>query len=222
MAGAGARDRGQAFPIYIVVVTGLLFAALAFVVVGMAGATRSEAQGAADAAALAAAKEARDNVFEGLDLLALTPDGWERFLRGERLDGEDACAEAVAFASLNDAVATCSLRLPEVSVSVTTKGTVGDSVIPGTENVHGHATAKAVIEPRCRLISAPDPVPTPPVTPTPSSTPSPTSPPGGGDGGTSPSVDIRCKGGSTITLDPAHPGTLTKLARKLFSVRLAD
>uniref|UniRef100_A0AAU2JUG2 Pilus assembly protein TadG-related protein n=1 Tax=Streptomyces sp. NBC_00049 TaxID=2903617 RepID=A0AAU2JUG2_9ACTN len=212
MHGAAERDRGQTFPFYIVMIMLLLFAAFAFVAVGMAGATRSEAQGAADAAALAAAREVRDNAFGGVDFLALTSDDWNRILLGRRLDEEGACAKGVAFASLNDAEATCQVMLPEVSVSVTTNGTVGDSVIPGTESMHARATAKAVIEPRCWLISGPTPTPAPSPTPT----------PGDDATGTPPSVDIRCKGGATVTVDPTHPGTLTTLARKLFGVRLAD
>lgn len=55
-------DAGQAFPIYVVMVAGLLFLAFAFFAVGKASATRNEAQGAADAAALAAAQDARDTL----------------------------------------------------------------------------------------------------------------------------------------------------------------
>lgn len=100
-------DRGQAFPVYIVAVAGLLFVALAFVVVGMAGNIRSEAQGAADAAALAAAREARDEVFGGLDLADLKPSDWEKILRGKSFDSVGACGKASSFADLNDATATC-------------------------------------------------------------------------------------------------------------------
>ncbi|MEK8172388.1 hypothetical protein NKH77_33525 [Streptomyces sp. M19] len=39
-----AQDAGQAFPIYITAVAGLLFLALAFFAVGQAGATRAEAR----------------------------------------------------------------------------------------------------------------------------------------------------------------------------------
>ncbi|WP_328961889.1 pilus assembly protein TadG-related protein [Streptomyces virginiae] len=215
MAGARARDEGQTFPIYVVAVAGLLFAAFAFVVVGMAGATRSDAQGAADAAALAAAQEARDNAFEGINPLTLTQGDWEEILTGDRLIELGACSKAHGYAAMNSATATCEANIPEFAVSVTTNGTVGDSVIPGSEAVHGKAEAKAVIEPRCTLKSAPSPSPSP--------TPSPSAPPGGGGGaGTSPSVEFRCKGGVAITLDPTKPGSLTQLARKLFSVRLAD
>ncbi|PWK67771.1 putative Flp pilus-assembly TadE/G-like protein [Streptomyces sp. CG 926] len=220
MGAARSRDEGQAFPIYVVAVTGLLFAAFAFVVVGMAGATRSDAQGAADAAVLAAAREVRDNAFDGINLLTLTQDDWEQIVTGDRLVGAGACAKADVFAGTNDATAVmCQANLPEFKVSVRTNGTVGDSVIPGSEGVHGTAEAKAVIEPRCSLKPAPSPSPSA----SPSPSPSPSVPPGGGGGaGTPPSVGFRCKGGATFTFDPTKPGSLTQLARKLFSVRLAD
>ncbi|MGW5395522.1 pilus assembly protein TadG-related protein [Streptomyces sp. NPDC003952] len=200
MIVVGARDRGQVLPFYAAMMACLLFAALAFVVVGMAGATRSDAQGAADAAALAAAQEVRDNAFRGWNLLTLTPEAWEEIIRGRRFDTEGACSAANAFAGTNDATAECDFDVPEFTVTVTTNDAVGDSVIPGTENVHGHATATAVIEPRCSL--------------QPASTPPP--PEGGGP------VDIECMDGSVIIVNPSDPGSLYKLARKLFVVRLTD
>ncbi|MCY0925895.1 pilus assembly protein TadG-related protein [Streptomyces sp. H27-H1] len=206
MIAAGSRDRGQVFPFYIAMVACLLFAALAFVVVGMAGATRSDAQGAADAAALAAARETRDHVLVGRDLLTLTPEQWGEILRGIRFDGGEPCAKAQAFAASNEATAECDFDIPEFTVTVTTNGTVGESVIPGSETMQGHATATALIEPRCSL--------------QPAATPSPT-PPEGGDAVPVP-VGIQCRDGSVITMDPSNPGSLSKLARKLFSVRLAD
>ncbi|MFD9267604.1 pilus assembly protein TadG-related protein [Streptomyces goshikiensis] len=218
MGAAGARDQGQAFPIYIVVVTGLLFAALAFFVVGMAGDTRSDAQGAADAAALAAAREARDTVFVGGDLLALTSADWERILGGDRFELTGACAKAAAFAASNGATAQCEPHLPKFTVAVTTVDTVGKSVVPGSENVHGKATATAVIEPRCTLVSGLPPSPTPEPTPTGTASPSPSP-----SGTPKPSVvSLRCKGGTSVDVDPSKPGPLTQLARKLFSVRLTD
>ncbi|MFE2168584.1 pilus assembly protein TadG-related protein [Streptomyces sp. NPDC059447] len=211
MTARRSGDRGQAFPIYIVVVAGLLFAALAFFVVGMAGATRSDAQGAADAAALAAAREARDSIFLGLDLVDLKPADWEKIANGDMLKVKGACAKAVEFAALNDATAECEPALPTVTVRVTTNDAVGSSVVPGSGAMHGKATAGAVIEPRCSLRSAPTPTPTPTATPAPSATPSP------GQG----SVTFLCNG-KLVTLDPANPGSLSKLARELFRVRLAD
>ena len=52
-------DAGQAFPIYITVVGGLLFLALAYFAVGQATVNRGGAQTAADAASLAAAQYVR-------------------------------------------------------------------------------------------------------------------------------------------------------------------
>ncbi|MEU6311206.1 pilus assembly protein TadG-related protein [Streptomyces sp. NPDC047014] len=218
-----SRDQGQAFPVYVVVLTGLLFAAFAFLVIGMGGAKRSDAQGAADAAALAAAQEARDSVFEGVDLLGLARGDWEDILRGDRLNTSGACGKGLAFASMNDAQATCEEALPEFRVSVVTNGTVGNSVIPGTEGVHANARATAVIEPRCTLQSMPSPTPSPSASPSPSpSYPSSPSASPSPETGMPASIGIRCKGGDVLTLDPKRPGSLTKLARKLFSVRLAD
>ncbi|MGW4683394.1 pilus assembly protein TadG-related protein [Streptomyces sp. NPDC004244] len=212
----GRGDRGQAFPIYIVLVAGLLFAALAFFVVGMAGATRSNAQGAADAAALAAAREVRDNAFLGLDLPSLSPTAWEELVKGDLLNAKGACSKATEFAALNDAsVSECEVAIPRFSVAVSTKGTVGKSVVPGSEALHGKATAKALIEPRCFLKSTPIPAPTPTSTASPAPTASPS--PSAGLG----SVAFVCKG-KTLTLDLEKPGSLGRLARSLFSVRLAD
>ncbi|MGW5851883.1 pilus assembly protein TadG-related protein [Streptomyces sp. NPDC055254] len=214
MADVGVRDRGQVFPLYVVVVAGLLFAAFAFFAVGMASTTRSEAQGAADAAALAAAREARDKVLVGADLLALTPDDWEDIVEGGRFDATGACGRAYEFAAMNGALAQCTQGTAQYTVHVTTNGTVGNTVIDGTEGMRATAAATAEIVPLCSLKSAPSPSPTP--------SPTSTAPPGGG--GTSPpvSIDFRCRDGAVVTLDPLKPGSLSKLARKLFSVRLAD
>lgn len=207
MTAARRGDEGQVLPFYVTMVAVCLFAALAFVVVGMAGATRSDAQGAADAAALAAAREVRDNVFVNLDLLVLTPDDWDEILKGDRLNPRGACAAAEAFAASNDATAQCRAGVMRFTVTATTNNTIGNTAIDGTEDMKGRAAATAVIEPRCSL----KPVPTP--------TPTPTLPPGGG--GNPGPVVIDCKDG-TVTVDPSTPGSLTKLARQLFNVRLAD
>lgn len=199
MVEAGSRDRGQVLPFYAAMMFCLLFAALAFVVVGMAGATRSDAQGAADAAALAAAREVRDNVFVGRNLLILTPENWEEILAGRAFNTKGACEKAQGFATSNEASAVCGdFVVPDFTVTVTTDDAVGDSVLPGTEDMQGHATATALIEPRCFLDPAVPPLP-----------------PGG-------SVGIKCRDGSVITVDPSNPGPLHKLTRKFFNVRLTD
>lgn len=208
------RDRGQAFPIYVVVVAGLLFAALAFFVIGQASVRRSDAQGAADAAALAAGREARDELLLGLDLAALEPADWKKVVEGDSFRAGEACAAAEAFATKNDATATgCdSSLLPRVTVTVKTNGTVGESVIPETGSMYGTATATALIEPKCHLGAAPSPIPTS----------SPTTPAGGGSPSPMPTpskVTFTC-GGVLIELDPLNPGSLKALTKKLFSVRL--
>ncbi|MFD5142947.1 pilus assembly protein TadG-related protein [Streptomyces sp. NPDC058401] len=198
---AGSRDRGQVLPFYAAMMALMLFAALAFVVVGMAGARRSDAQGAADAAALGAAQQVRDNALTGWNLLTLTPEDWEAIIRGRRFDTEGACSRASDYAGTNEAtVSECDVDMPEFTVSVRTSRTVGDSVIPGTEDMRANATATALIEPRCFL--------QPPSTPPP--------PEGGG------AVDIKCRDGSVVIVNPSDPGSLYELARKLFVVRLTD
>ncbi|MFE2284168.1 pilus assembly protein TadG-related protein [Streptomyces sp. NPDC059443] len=202
-------DRGQAFPIYIVAVAGLLFAALALFAVGMAGDTRNEAQGAADAAALAAAREARDRVFVGLNLVDLKPTDWEKILNGKGFDVKGACGEAEDFAKRNNATTVnCEAALPRFTVSVTTTRTVGESVVPGTESAHGTAVATAVIKPLCSLGATPAPTATP-------------VPPDGEVPKPDP-VTITCDGHGSINLDPLNPRQLSKLARSLFSVRLVS
>ncbi|MFD9370828.1 pilus assembly protein TadG-related protein [Streptomyces sp. NPDC060020] len=211
MTSGRRGDRGQAFPIYVVVVAGLLFAALAFFVVGQASVTRSDAQGAADAAALAAGREARDNVLLNLDLAAVKPAEWKKILDGDYFKVGEACAAAEAFAAKNDARTTmCEPTLPRFTVEVETDGTVGDSVVPGTGAMHGRAKATALIESKCHLGDVPTPSPTPTAPPGDAS-PAPTPPP--------PTVNFTC-GGKVIKLDPLSPGKLSALTRKLFTVRL--
>ncbi|GHB46322.1 hypothetical protein GCM10010347_14920 [Streptomyces cirratus] len=214
MIAALRSDQGQAFPLYVVVVAGLLFSALAFFVIGQAGVTRSDAQGAADSGALAAAGAARNDVFTGLDLTGLTPEAWESVLSGSRFGIGDACATGLRFAALNDATAQCEPDPPRFTVTVETVRTVGKSVIPGTERMHGTATATAVIEPHCHLVDVPLPSPSPSITPSPTPTP-------GGEGPSGPEpVRFVCKGGRTLEVDPRSPGSLNKLAKSLFTVRL--
>lgn len=202
------RDQGQAFPIYVVVVAGLLFAALALFVIGQAAVTRSDAQGAADAAALAAARDARDHLLPGVILADLKPKDWERILDGKLFDTGEACAKASDFAQKNDARATCTASTAfSFTVDVETNGTVGHSVVPGTEAMHGTANATAVIEPRCRLEE--------PATP-----PGDKPPPADGGAETRDAVKIRCEGGDDITFDPMKPDPWRVLARTLFDVRL--
>jgi hypothetical protein len=143
-------DSGQAFPIYITVVAGLLFLAFAYLAVGQAGAARNEAQTAADAAALGAALEVRDQLAgEWLDNLK-DPDAWQGIFDGD-VQVADGCWRAHQLAAQNDAqVLGCEREGPlDYKVDVEADEPVGDSIVPGTEGTYAKASAKAVIEPRC-------------------------------------------------------------------------
>ncbi|MFF9629601.1 pilus assembly protein TadG-related protein [Streptomyces fradiae] len=160
MTGAlcSRRDRGQASPLYVFMLVSLLFLALAFFAVGQAGATRNGAQSAADAAALAAAKESRDR----FDLGLLDGPGWEDLFGGE-LTGEDGCAAAHTYAAANGASVSACGALGDgrwgFRVTVRSVKPVGDTILPGTEGQHASATATAVVLPRCSFEAAADDVP---------------------------------------------------------------
>ncbi|MFI1941447.1 pilus assembly protein TadG-related protein [Streptomyces purpureus] len=227
MTSRRTGDTGQAFPIYITVVGGLLFLAFAYFAVGQAAATRSGAQTAADAAALAAAQDAREQLRDGWLAVILKPAEWEGFLSGWRFREYTACQEAASFADRNDAellsgAAGCS-RLPRwdgeegFAVKVRTLGTVGESVIPGTENQHATASAKAVIEPRCTF----EP-PKPPAQPDPTEAPDPGEDDDADDDTNpdpKPILGLSCDG-VPWDIDPTHPKLPS--AADLFTVRLAD
>lgn len=143
-------DAGQAFPIYITVVGGLLFLALAYLAVGQAAANRSGAQTAADAAALAAAQETRDDLAGAWLDDVLDPTKWQEIFDGNAEGVLSACWRAHELAAMNDAEATCAPDgLLAYEVTATTTDTVGDSIVPGTEDMTSEENARAVIEPRC-------------------------------------------------------------------------
>ncbi|MEU7565127.1 pilus assembly protein TadG-related protein [Streptomyces fradiae] len=152
------RDAGQASPLYIFMLVSLLFLALAFFAVGQAGATRNGAQSAADAAALAAAKESRDR----FDLGLLDGPGWADLFGGE-LTGEDGCGAAHAYAAANGASVSECGALGDgrwgFRVTVRSVKPVGDTILPGTEGQHASASATAVVLPRCSFEAAPDEAP---------------------------------------------------------------
>ncbi|QOV35912.1 hypothetical protein IM697_38720 [Streptomyces ferrugineus] len=143
-------DAGQAFPIYITVVAGLLFLAFAYLAVGQAAANRNGAQTAADAAALAAAQETRDQLAGDWLEVVGDPTKWQ-----DILDGGGAvfngCWRAYELAAQNDAgVEDCGASgVLGYKVVVRTDKSVGDSIVPGTEDFRSRASARAVIEPLC-------------------------------------------------------------------------
>ncbi|MET8942020.1 pilus assembly protein TadG-related protein [Streptomyces sp. NPDC004542] len=190
-------DAGQAFPIYITVVAGLLFLAFAYLAVGQAAVNRNGAQTAADAAALAAAQNARDQLAGKWVEDVLDPTKWQGDFDG-KVPIEPSCWRAEQLAARNDAQASCSSPDPlTYVVNAQTNKTVGDSVVPGTANIRSKASAKAVIEPLCTFeLPAED-----------------------ADGGALPR--LTCKDNTSWDLDPDD---LTDLPgpEDLFDVHLAD
>ncbi|MFI8769903.1 pilus assembly protein TadG-related protein [Streptomyces sp. NPDC053792] len=207
-------DSGQAFPVYIAVVAGLLFLAFAYFAVGQAVVTRNGAQTAADAAALAAAQDARRQLREGWLDVILDPAQWGKFVDGEGYFTSSACQQAAVFAARNAAKLTgdaCEPLFQGFSVTVTSTGTVGRSLIPGTESQHATASAKAVIEPKCRYIPPDISVPGEP-----ESGSNPTDP--AEEPEPEPITGLSC-GGDPWTIDPDDPKLPS--AADLFTVRLA-
>ncbi|MEU6847522.1 pilus assembly protein TadG-related protein [Streptomyces sp. NPDC046716] len=150
-------DRGSTLPIYIWLTAILLFAALAFFAFAQAASARNGAQSAADAAALAAAQSSRDELMNGLGEAIDGGDDWFGWLEGQNVAGANAQAAAGQLAAENDAdviagpEATQVNGFPGYRVEVRTRYTVGDTVIPGTENKHATAHATAVVQPRCEI-----------------------------------------------------------------------
>ncbi|MFE0812243.1 pilus assembly protein TadG-related protein [Streptomyces sp. NPDC058848] len=161
------NDVGQAFPIYITVVAGLLFLAFAYLAVGQAATTRNGAQTAADAAALAAAQETRDQLAGEWAENVEDPASWDAIFDGVVTGLDNSCWRADQLAAQNGAhVEGCAMDGPlRYSVEVKTDEPVGDSIVPGTEDAYAHASAVAVIEPNCMFESPEreaedDPLPT--------------------------------------------------------------
>ncbi|MBC2875241.1 MULTISPECIES: pilus assembly protein TadG-related protein [Streptomyces] len=200
----GRRDAGQAFPLYIVAVAGFLFVALAVFAVGMAGAARNGTGSAADAAALAAAQDYREQSYTGFlrDLTTRPGGDWRRWFDGRGDTPVTACREAERLARDNAAGLTGPGCAPApgpdpttlaFDVTVTARDGIGTSVVPGSEDVRPTVSSRAVVAPRCR--------------------PAP-----GGDVGAA-YARLDCDDGP-LTVDPAHPDPRLT-ARTLFAVRLA-
>ncbi|MEU3483352.1 pilus assembly protein TadG-related protein [Streptomyces sp. NPDC033754] len=199
-------DEGQAFPIYVAVVAGLLFLAFAYFVVGQAAFTRNSAQTAADAAALAAAQDARDQLREGWLEVILEPDQWDDFLEGKVYYEGHACSRAADFAARNEAALAgrgCErLDPPGFRVTVITMG---------SEPRDATASAEAVIEPHCEF-TAQEPSSEP--------TPTPTATDDAEEEEDGPIKGMVCDG-DPWEIDPEDPTTLPDAA-DLFTVRLSE
>ncbi|MCX5361050.1 pilus assembly protein TadG-related protein [Streptomyces sp. NBC_00124] len=143
-------DAGQAFPIYIMVVAGLLFLAFAYLAVGQAAASRNGAQTAADAAALAAAQDTRDQLAGKWVEVVLDPTKWQDIFDGYAPGLTLSCGRADQLAAQNAAhVEGCDPDVLSYTVEVESDESVGDSIVPGTEGMYAKASAKAVIEALC-------------------------------------------------------------------------
>ncbi|MEU7410637.1 pilus assembly protein TadG-related protein [Streptomyces sp. NPDC042638] len=192
------RDAGQAFPIYITVVAGLLFLALAYLAVGQAAVNRSGAQTAADAAALAAAQDERHQLTQQWRSVLRDPEKWQEIFEGN-VTLDDPCGRARQLAAQNDAeVYNCfAPALLKFRVDVQTDKSVGRSVVPGSENYMSKASAVAEIEALC----GPTPVAQ------------------GAEDGNLP--DLTCKDGKVWRLKPDDATGLPK-PEDLFDVHLTD
>ncbi|MGW7287020.1 pilus assembly protein TadG-related protein [Streptomyces sp. NPDC054847] len=207
MSFPGPDDNGQATPLYMAAVVGLLFLVLVYLAFGQADVTRNGTQTAADAAALAAAQDSRDQ----LELTALIED-LELILDGRLpTDTPDGCARAADFAARNEAVAGSCTPLSDgrwgFTVNVESGESMGDSIIEGTGSKHATARATAVVEPRCTFTPG-ESVPTQP---------------GEGDDADEQKPlpgKLLCDSDEWV-IDPEEPDLLPDMA-DLFTVRLAE
>lgn len=195
------NDRGQTLPIYIWLTGILLFVALAFFAFAQAASARNGAQSAADAAALAAAQDAREELMDGFELSIGHGDDWLDWLAGDAFIGAEARGAADALAAENDSTVVgfgpAEVNgYPGFRAEIETTYTVGDSILPGTESQHAKANATAIVKPRCDVTPSADPEKI---------------------------VEFDCDGGESFEIDPDDfvPGDLPD-ASVLFSVHLAD
>ncbi|WP_229883722.1 hypothetical protein [Streptomyces omiyaensis] len=199
----------------------MLFLAVVFFVVGKAAVIRNGAQTAADAAVLAAAQDARDQLREGWLGVIDDPLQWQSFVDGDAyIDTLLACRSATDFAVSNGAeVDECSPIELGFRVTVHSTKKVGDSIVPGVEDQQGRATAVAVIEPRCSFDPpAPTQEPEPTRDPDPTPVPNPTSTPSAEpDEEPEPITGLVCDG-EGVSIDPEDP--VLPAVSDLFRIRL--
>ncbi|MEU8893488.1 pilus assembly protein TadG-related protein [Streptomyces sp. NPDC048442] len=198
------NDRGQTLPMYVVVVGGLLFLAFAYFAFAQAAVARNGGQSAADAAALAAAQDVRDELTQGFFDDIANPVALVKWLDAQGAKGNgDGAAAQLAASNRSDLVGGVGFAWrqgdPAFTASIQTRYTVGKSILPITEGIHAKANATAVIEPLC--VIAPD-------------------------ADLAKLVVIDCKGSGIWEIDPTKiteldPDVLPK-ANDLFSVHLAE
>ncbi|MFF3127502.1 pilus assembly protein TadG-related protein [Streptomyces sp. NPDC057908] len=204
MIGRSRRDAGQAFPIYVVMVAGLLFLVFAFFAVGKASALRNGAQGAADAAALAAAQQTREDF--GKPFLASLPGNMlEQFLQVHVVTG---CLAAQGLAAANqadivspgDCQPTRAGYRDRITVKVKGRKPVDSSVIPGTKEKFAKATATAIVEFRCPGWKAFD----------------------FNDDGVQDLYIFPCGDAGTVEIEPGSPPPWSQVSKILYDVHLVD
>ncbi|MQS07969.1 hypothetical protein [Streptomyces alkaliphilus] len=128
---------------------------LAFFVFAQAATLRGSGQSAADAAALAAVREARDNLYEEF-LTALGDErvGLSEIIAGESFAVGSACEEAQRLAARNGAALVgCSPLSGRLgyAVIIETNDAVSQTVIPGVGSQRARAEATAVMESLCEV-----------------------------------------------------------------------
>ncbi|MFF8915417.1 pilus assembly protein TadG-related protein [Streptomyces sp. NPDC015032] len=194
-------DAGQAFPIYVAMVAGLLFLAFAFFAVGKASALRNGAQGAADAAALAAAQQTREQF--GAPFYASLPGKMlDPFLNAHPVRG---CPAAYGLASANRATVKVCRPIPggqrdRIRVEVKGHDSVDSPVVRDTEKVVGKAKATAVIEFRCPDWESVD----------------------YNDDGVQDMYFFTCRGGEVLEIEPSNPPPWSEVSKTLYDVHLVD
>lgn len=213
-------DKGQTLPLFIVAATVLLFLAFALFAVGQAAVHRSGTQSGADAAVLAAAQEARDEIKDDLERAILTGDlaAVADLLATVAFESPEACAEAERFAAKNGAdVTECDQVFgpPGYTVAVISQKPLGRTEVEGTQDKKAKARATAVIEARCSLkggATEPEPGPDP--------DPSPSGSGGEDEGSPEPPalIEFDCDG-DLLSLDPTD---LDFDIAEFFSVHLRD
>ncbi|MET9428875.1 pilus assembly protein TadG-related protein [Streptomyces sp. NPDC003036] len=207
-----SQEAGQAAPLYITAVAGLLFLALVFFAFGQADVTRNGAQSAADAAALAAARESRDQFEVGFLANVLDPGYLEDVFNGDVIGTANGCTAAAYYAGQNKAdVQGCRWAAGGrwgFTVEVKSQESMGTSVIEGTDKEHATTKATALVEPRCSFERHTQD----------------DKPDDGGDGGAAPKPvspgELVCDG-VTWDIDPENLKLLPDIA-DLFTVRLAE
>ncbi len=138
--------------------------------------------------------------MDGLALSIGEGDDWLGWLAGDEFSGAGARQAADALAAENDSTVVgfgpADVNgYPGFRAEIKTNYTVGDSIIPGTDQ-HAKAEATAVVAPRCDVDPSADPEKV---------------------------VEFDCAGGESLEIEPDDfvPGDLPD-ASVLFSVHLAD